>query len=242
VTDPLLALVGVCFAFAGLDALSYLTGALDVELPLPDDGTGTLRSDLLKWVFALLLVAWVLVVEGRPLSSIGVEPIAPLSFVAWVVGGVVLTMAGSGVTMALYDRFELTTPAGFVEEQLERPFPARTFTVVSAGVTESVLYQGYPIERLAALFGGLPVVGPVALPAAGFVAFIAFTGTHYAGGEFSLEETVYIGVPALSMTVLYVLTGNLLVVVAAHALVDGLSVLAPDVAAGIESLVDTALG
>lgn len=234
-TDPVLALVGIALAFFGLDALRYVRRRLNVGSSLlGDGGAGTLGSDLRKWAFASLVVAWVLVVEGRPLSSIGVEWMAPLSFVAWVVGGVVLTMVAGGVAVAVYDRLDLTTPEGFVEDQLARSVPARTLTAVTAGVTESVLYQGYPIERLATLLGTAPATGGVALPVAGAIAFLAFTGAHYVGDTYSLEETVFIGVPALSVTVLYVLTGNLLVVIAVHTLVDGISLLGPDVAAAFD--------
>ena len=229
--DPVLALVGVALAFFGLDTLRYVWGRLGVDSPLPDDGAGSLASDLRKWAFASLIIVWVLAVEGRPLSSIGVEWTAPLSFVAWVGGGVVLTMVVGGVTMGLYNRLDLTTPERFVEEQLERSISARTLTAVTAGVTESVLFQGYPIERLAALLKTVPATSGVAFPVAGAIAFLAFTGGHYAGDTYSLEEVVFIGVPALSVTVLYVLTGNLLVVIAVHTLVDGISLLGPDVAA-----------
>jgi membrane protease YdiL (CAAX protease family) len=234
-TDPVRALVGIALAFVGLDVLRHVRGRLNIDSPLPGGGTGTLGSDLLKWAFAGLIVVWVLAVEGRPLSSIGVEWMAPPSFVAWVGGGVVVTMVAGGVTMAVYDRLDLTTPEGFVEDQLKRSVPARTLTVVTAGVTESVLYQGYPIERLIALLKTAPVTSGVALPLAGAIAFLAFTGVHYAGDTYSLEETVFIGVPALSMTVLYVLTGNLLVVIAAHTLVDGISLLGPDIVAALDT-------
>ncbi|WP_338906302.1 CPBP family intramembrane glutamic endopeptidase [Salinibaculum marinum] len=76
-----------------------------------------------------------------------------------------------------------------------------------------------------------PATSGVAFPVAGAIAFLVFTAGHYAGDTYSLEEVVFIGVPALSVTVLYVLTGNLLVVIGVHTLVDGISLLGPDVAA-----------
>jgi membrane protease YdiL (CAAX protease family) len=234
VTDPVLALVGIALAFFGLDALKYVQKGLNVGSPLPDDGTGTLGADLRKWAVTGLLVVWVLAVEGQPLSSIGAEWMAPLPFVAWVGGGVVLIAVAHTAAMAVYNRLDLTTPEGFVEEQLERSVPARTLTAVTAGVTESVLFQGYPIERLAALLNTAPTTSGVALPVAGAIAFLAFTGVHYVGDTYSLEETVLIGIPALVVTVLYVLTGNLLVVIAVHTLVDGISLLGPDVAAAFD--------
>lgn len=226
--DPLVALLGMGIAIAGFDLATEAASRLGVSV-LPDDGTGTLSSDLGKWIVAGVVVGYVLLVEGRSLASIGVEAMAPLPFVAWVVAGVVLTVVLTGSAYVLYDRLGWTTPEGFVADQLERSVPARTFTVVTAGVTESILFQGYPIERIDTLIGAswLPFEG---LALAGALSFLAFTLVHYVGDTFSLVETVYIGVPALCVTVLYVLTGNLFVVITVHALVDGISLLGPELA------------
>jgi membrane protease YdiL (CAAX protease family) len=224
VTDPLVSLVGVALALFGLEAFGRVDDRFDALPSLPDDGTGSLESDLRKWAFAGLVVGYVLVVEGESLSSIGVEPMAPVPFAGWVVVGTLGTWAAAVAADGVYGYLGLTTPEGFIEDQLERPVRARVVTAVTAGVTETVLFQAYPIERLAPLLGGRP--------AAGAVAFLAFTGAHHAGDTFSLEETVFIGVPALSVTVLYVVTGNVLVIAAVHALVDGLSLLLPELEDG----------
>jgi len=60
----------------------------------------------------------VLAVEGQPLSSIGAKWMAPLAFVAWVGGGVVLIAVAHTAAMAMYNRLDLTrserkpTPSG----------------------------------------------------------------------------------------------------------------------------------
>lgn len=115
----------------------------------------------------------------------------------------------------IYDRFGFTIPREFVEDQAARSYPAMLFTAVTAGVTESVLYGAYPIERLTMLTGSVI--------AAAVVTWLMFTAVHYVGDTFSLEEAVYIGAPALSLTVLYVLSGSLLVIVLVHSTVDTLS-------------------
>lgn len=216
-TDLPVAVVGVAISIGGLHAVLYLNARVDILSALPDDGTGTLRSDLLKWLLAGVVVGYVLLVEGRGLASIGVEGPAPLPFAGWVIAGTAGTIFATAVTYTTYDALDLTIPKGFVEDQLQRPAAARAFTALTAGVTETVLYQAYPIERLAPLLGSLP--------AAAAVSFLAFTAAHYVGDTFSPAETVYIGVPALCMTVLWVLTRNFFVVATVHALVDGLSLL-----------------
>jgi len=54
--------------------------------------------------------------------------------------------------------------------------------------------------------------------------WVAFTGVHTLGDTYSPREVLYIGVPALSMTLLYVLTRNLAVVMMTHSLVNLVSV------------------
>ncbi len=193
---------------------------------LPDDETGTLSSDLSKWVVTLLLVGYVLVVEGKGLGSLGFrypshlffyEPYGgPLALAGWWVGGVAGTWLLTLLAYAVYSYLDLPTLESFASKQATRSNRARLFTAVTAGVTESVLFQAYPIERIAALSGSLVL--------AAVVSWLLFTGLHY-GETFSAVETLYIGVPAFTMTVLYVATGSIYVVVLAHASVDALSLL-----------------
>lgn len=196
---------------------------------LPDDETGTLGSDLMKWVVTILLVAYVLVVEGKGLGSLGFQYPehlfwidaygGPFALAGWWIGGVVGTWLLSIVAYGIYSHLDLPALESFAAEQATRSKPARLFTAVTAGVTESVLYQAYPIERVATLSGSLLL--------AAVVSWLLFTGLHY-GETFSAVETLYIGVPALSMTVLYVATGSIYVVILAHATVDALSLLVDD--------------
>ncbi|MFC6735044.1 type II CAAX prenyl endopeptidase Rce1 family protein [Halolamina salina] len=135
----------------------------------------------------------------------------------WWVGGLVGTIALSTVAYNLFRQFEWDTSEAFSEEQGERPAAAFLFTAVTAGVTESVLYQAYPIERLAGLSGSVVL--------AGLVSWLVFTAVHYATDRFSLQATVFTSVPALAVTVLYVLSGSVYVVVLVHATVNALSFL-----------------
>ena len=195
----------------------------------PDDDTGTLASDCSKWLVSGLLVAYVVLVEGRGLGSLGFQYPShlfwfdayggPFALAGWWVGGVVATILLTSVVYLLYGYLELSRLESFVDEQATRSTRAKLFTAVTAGVTESLLLQAYPIERIAELSGSLAL--------AALVSWLLFTGLHY-GETFSLAETLYIGVPAFSMTVLYVATGSVYVVILAHASVDALSLLGAD--------------
>jgi membrane protease YdiL (CAAX protease family) len=222
-TTTLTAAVGISIAFLGHPGFSSLRGRLGVSGVVGWDDR--VVSDLSKWLLTGLLLGYVLVIEGGSLSSIGVafpEAIPPGSglsgppgLVAWWIAGTIGTVALTSVVYAVYDRFGFAVPGEFVEDQAARSYSAMLFTAVTAGVTESVLYGAYPIERLTTLTGSVI--------AAGTITWLVFTAVHYQGDTFSLEETVYIGIPALSVTVLYVLSGSLVVIVLVHSTVNTLS-------------------
>jgi membrane protease YdiL (CAAX protease family) len=217
---------GLVLAFGALGLLRVASSYTPDRLTLSVPGSWSRRAilDATKWAVAGLLLAYISFIEGESLSSVGAEPISVLPFVGWVVGGLVGTVALTSVVYAVYERFGLTYPREFVEEQAARSTPASLFTAVTAGVTESLLYQGYPIERLRALTGSLLV--------AAVASWVVFTAVHYIGPKFSLQETVYIGAPALAMTVLYALSGNLLVIIVVHSAVNVLSFLSGSGARG----------
>jgi len=177
------------------------------------------------------LVGFVLGVERRPLSSIGVRPprelpvvggvvpdlgVGPLvGVLGWSVVGFVGTVVLTTGVYRLYGRFELETPEGFVEEQAGRGPVSYLITGVSAGVVESVLYQGYLIGRVAELSGSVAI--------AAVFAWLVFTAVHSVGDTFGLAETVYIGVPGLAIVLLYVACESVVVVCLVHAVVNVLS-------------------
>ncbi|WP_435115224.1 CPBP family glutamic-type intramembrane protease [Halolamina sp. C58] len=216
---------GVALAFAGYPVARRLGGRFGVPAVLPDDET--VREDLLKWLVTGALLAYVLVVETEPLGSLGATlppPILPgsgvgglLALLGWWAGGVVGTVVLSTVAYNLFRHVDWDTSEEFTDEQADRPTALFLFTGITAGITESVLYQAYPIERLAALSGSVAL--------AGVASWLAFTAVHYATDRFSLQATVFTSVPALAVTALYVLSGSVYVVVLVHATVNALSFL-----------------
>jgi len=216
---------GLLLAFAGYPTARRIGDRFDRPAMLPDDET--VREHLLKWLVTGALLAYVSAVEGSSLASIGARlpPSIPVAggvggvagLLVWWVGGLAGAIALSTVAYNLFREFEWDTGEAFAEEQGERPAAVFLFTAITAGVTESVLYQAYPIERLAALSGSIAL--------AGLVSWVVFTAVHYATGRFSMQATVYTSVPALAVTVLYVVSGSVYVVVLVHATVNALSFL-----------------
>lgn len=221
---PLTTLAGVAVAFGGYPALRSAADRLGLLGRLPGDETT--GEDALKWLVTGAVLAYVLFVESAGVRSVGARlpdpiPVVGVDGVAGLLGwwllGVLGTIVLSTVVYNAFRHFDLDTSAEFAAEQADRSAPAFLFTAVTAGVTESVLYQGYPIGRLADLTGSLLL--------AGAVAWVAFTVVHYASGRFSVEGTLFTSAPALAMTALYVLSGSVYVVVLAHATVNVLTLL-----------------
>ena len=216
---------GLALAFAGYPTARRVGGRFDTPAVLPDDET--VREHLLKWLVTAVLLGYVLGVEGNSLASLGatLPPAIPIAggvggavgLLGWWIGGLVGSIALSTVAYNVFRHFEWDTSEEFSAEQAERPAAVFLFTAVTAGITESVLYQAYPIERLATLSGSVVL--------AGVVSWVVFTAVHYATGRFSMQATVYTSVPALAVTVLYVLSGSVYVIVLVHATMNALSFL-----------------
>lgn len=185
----------------------------------------TLRSDLSKWVITLILLAYVLIIEEQSLRSIGATQPDPFPVLGgfgglaevglWWGLGVVGTVSLTYIILAVYRIAELTVPSEFGADQATRGPIRYGITAVTAGVTESLLFQAYPIERLTLLTGSVVI--------ATVTSWIVFTAVHYLGDTFSLEETIYIGAPAAAVTGLYVLSSSIYVIVLVHTTVVLLS-------------------
>lgn len=220
----LITAVGLAIAVGGHDVAGRLDDRFEV---LPKTADRTLRSDALKWLVTGLLVGYVLLVEDRTFASLGATFPRPLpvaggidgvaGLALWWVAGTLGTMLLTLAVLAVYRRAGLTVPSEFGEEQSARGPLLFGFTAVTAGVTESLLFHAYLIERMTLLSGSV-------LLAAG-VSWLLFTGAHYLGDTFSVEETIYIGTPALAVTALYVLSGSLYVIVLVHSTVNLVSLL-----------------
>lgn len=223
--SPFSSIGGLALAFVGYPTARWAGTRFDAPAALPGDEQ--LREDVLKWVVTGTLLIYVLGVEGESIASLGATlppSILPggslggvVGLLGWWVGGVVGTIALSTVAYNLFRHFDLDTSEDYSAAQSERPAVLFLFTAVTAGITESVLFQAYPIERLAALSESVVL--------AGAVAWVVFTAVHYLTDRFSLEATIFTSVPALAVTVLYVLSGSVYVVVLVHTTVNALSFL-----------------
>jgi membrane protease YdiL (CAAX protease family) len=174
-----------------------------------------LGNEAIYWALVVATLAYVVVVEKRPLTSIGlrkpgvVDAFIGLAFAVAIIAGLA----------ALY---LLVLPVLHLDETQAFDTLAATpvwwlaISVVRAGVSEEILFRGYPIERLQELTGN------------GFVAailpLVLFSLAHV--GPWGWTHLLIAGFGGAMFTVLYFWRRNLWVNIVAHILVDGIGLLA----------------
>ena len=148
-----------------------LLGRLD--LPYWVDATAVrsfLANSLSTWVLVGLVLAIVLYWENRRLNSIGIRvPTRRETAVGLSAGvlGVVLGLLATGVAIVTLQLDQPETLSALSRLSL----PVQLVIVVTAVVTEEILWRGYPIERLT------EVTGNVWIGAA--VSGIVFLAVHF---------------------------------------------------------------
>ena len=155
--------VGLGLALVGVPALSLL----ELSSLASSKSAQFLVSDLIKWAVALGVLAVVVYGERASLGSIGLRwpSVGDLLIglgigLAAVVGGLVAT----GAAISIFDLVPPSVASAFGA----LPWEQRVVIILTAVVTEEILWRGYPMERLAQLTGHMGIAA--ALSGAVFVA------------------------------------------------------------------------
>jgi membrane protease YdiL (CAAX protease family) len=169
----------------------------------------SIRDIFVKWTFAAVIVAVIVRVEQRSLSSIG------LTRPGWGdVGAAVLVFVLGAVsypfTTPLLDSLGFNTTVGGIEQLAAYPLLFVLALALTAAVTEEILYRGFPIERIAER------TGSAALAAGITILFFVIFHIPYWGVGGALQ----ISVNAVLLTLLYVWRRNIMACIIAHAITD----------------------
>ncbi|WP_434522443.1 CPBP family glutamic-type intramembrane protease [Halorubrum sp. AS12] len=206
IRTPTISTGAIFVALAGIPLVELAAG-----LWLGDDSllALTIRDILIKWAFAAVIIAVVVWVEQRSLSSIG------LSRPEWVdIGAAVLVFLFGAVsypfTTPLLQSFGFETTVGGIEQLAVYPLSFVLALALTAALTEELLYRGFPIERIAERTGSTAVAAGVAI-----LFFIIFHIPYW-----GLGGTLQISVNAVLLTLLYVWRRNVFACILAHAITD----------------------
>ncbi|NLV06213.1 CPBP family intramembrane metalloprotease [Haloarcula rubripromontorii] len=144
-------IVGLFVSLFGASLLGQL------DLPRWVDATATrsfLTNSLSTWLLVALVLAIVLYWEDRRLTSIGLRaPTRRETAVGLGAGllGVVLGLLSTGIAVVALQLQQPETLSALSRLSL----PVQLVIVVTAVVTEEILWRGYPIERLAEVTGSV---------------------------------------------------------------------------------------
>jgi uncharacterized protein len=177
-------------------------------------GLGPYWGTEVFWVaFFLFILFYVLVIERRPLSSIGFRR-PGVTDIALGAAAAFLIIGGDIAISAIDAVFHLAVKPQIVA-LFATPFWYRVFVVTRAAVVEETAFRGYGFERLVDLSGSRWL--------AAIVTFGLFTLAHYPGGGLALAFAAACG--GLFLTLLYLWRRNLWATIAAHWLTDAVGLL-----------------
>lgn len=198
--------VGLLLAFFGS---FLLRGAMEVALTDPGPVVEESLSVLGMWVLAGGLLALVLWWERRSLASIGLT-VPSGRDVLWGVAGFVVGALTFAITTPLIGALGLEDTGSGIQTLAQLPLWLVVLVAITAGVTEEILYRGYPIERLAELTGSI-WTGAV-------LTFVVFAAAHVP--FWGVGGAIQVGVWTVVVTALYVWRRNLVACVVMHVLND----------------------
>ncbi len=200
----------------GLVLALVVSGSGVIRLAPPIPGVPPLVGrEILWWGLAALILLYVLVVERRPLSSIGFRR-PTWKTLAFGIGGAVLTLASVGLAVQfLIQRYHLTQNAEAMAQIVNLPLLYRVALVTRAAFAEEILFRGYGIERLQELTGSRIV--------AGLVTLAVFTYAHLS--FWGPTQLLFAGGAGLMLTVLYLWRRDLGANILAHWLIDAAGLL-----------------
>ena len=169
-----------------------------------------LALEAIWWAIAAGLLAWVIIIERRPLASIGIR-VPTFSTLGWALIG---TVAGIATFMLSY---ALILPALGLEinqsatsKITSLPIGVQLAIFLRAGVVEELLYRGYSIERLQELTGSKWL--------AALIPGLVFIAGHFA--FWGSGQLIVVGFGTIVMTLLYMWRRDLLCCMIAHASID----------------------
>ncbi|MFQ3663672.1 MAG: type II CAAX endopeptidase family protein [Chloroflexaceae bacterium] len=177
-----------------------------------DDLANPARAGLFlieEWILALILLGIVLFWERQPLASIGIKRMSWRD-VIWAIVAFLVGAVSFVFTAPIVNALGLGTTSDSITQLAQVPISLRIGIVITAGVTEEILFRGYPIERLKDVTGRL-AWGAV-------IAYLVFVVLHIP--FWGIGGTIQIGVWSIVVTVLYIKRRNLFSCMLMHILND----------------------
>lgn len=179
--------------------------------PNIDEPMLTLMNLGIFWIFALVMLLFTIKVEKSSLATIGWRPLSWKWILAAIGIGILLSLLVPVLTY-LASKVIPSTDAGTISNVTSNfPWWVLLLSVITAGITEEILFRGYPLERLLNSTNNKWISAGVSL--------IFFVAIHAMGWNFA--HIVGVVVPlGIALTALYLWRRNLLFVMIVHIVID----------------------
>ena len=171
--------------------------------------------ELVFWALTLVLLAYILLVERRPLSSIGLERPNWKTAAFGALGALVMVGGMAFIYIVIYPALGLSASEPGMAAVTALPFWLRVLIVVRAAVFEEMYFRGFAIERLTDILGSRW--------GAAAISFVAFTAEHL--GYWGWAHLMIAGLGGVVLTGLYLWRRDLGANIIAHLLTDAIGFL-----------------
>jgi membrane protease YdiL (CAAX protease family) len=197
----------------------FLAFVVSLALAAPQFGLtaqalfGTLVGrELPWWILVAVMLFYILAVERKPLSSIGLMKPTWKRVVWGVVGGLVLLIGFGVIFQIVFPRLGLHVNQKAAAGIIQTPVIYRVALVVRAAVAEEILFRGYPIERIDELTGSRIL--------AAVLAWAVFAYAHL--GYWGWAQLIVAGYGGLVLTIMYLCRRDLSSNILAHLIGDAI--------------------
>jgi len=165
---------------------------------------------VLQWIVVIFLLLIIFFWEKKPLNSIGIKKITKMD-VIWGFVVLIIQVLSNVVIERLVILLHLVSQSSETVHVLMLPYSLKIFLVLTAGITEEIIFRGYLIERIDLLSGHLVFSAILS-----YFVFIIFHIPFWGFGG-----AIQIAVWTIPITILYVRRRNLTTCIFIHLIYDG---------------------
>ncbi|MCP4415571.1 MAG: CPBP family intramembrane metalloprotease [Chloroflexi bacterium] len=202
--------IGLALSLVGHLIISIVINLPQLETVLSPNAINLLGF-LFVWILVGVLIFIVIRAEDRSLSSIGIKTITIKDGLLAVVLGIVLSLSVPALTLIVNQIIPTSEGGSIASVTGTVPATILLLGVLTAGITEEILYRGYPIERITEATGNKWLALAISV--------IAFTLPHTAG--WNLAHIIGVVIPlGFILSVLYIWKRNLIFNMIVHILID----------------------
>ena len=165
---------------------------------------------VLQWIVVIFLLLIIFFWEKKPLNSIGIKKITKMD-VIWGFVVLIIQVLSNVVIERLVILLHLVSQSSETVHVLMLPYSLKIFLVLTAGITEEIIFRGYLIERINLLSGRLVFSAIIS-----YFVFVIFHIPFWGFGG-----AIQIAVWTIPITILYVRRRNLTTCIFIHLIYDG---------------------